>query len=243
MILLPTLNRPDQLRQFLDSAIKAKTASPGMVIVDNEDNVKNGEAYEELLIKVEQLGWNYAFTDAVSMGDKIREVWPKVTENPDRYWVCVLNDDHRIVTEYWDKKLITHLDGANFVSCNDRWAAPMKAAGATIWSIDLLKHLDWPIYPPKLQHLFIDDLWEKVGRSSGCWKVLMNVVVEHHHAMKGESPQDETYRKVYAKTAWDADQAIFNAFMQNDFQKTVEKIIEFRRERAISVSNRRLAAP
>ena len=110
----------------------------------------------------------------------------------------------------------------------------MKAATATAWSMDLLKAVDWPIYPPALQHLFIDDVWEQLGKATGCWRVCMDVVVEHNHVLFGKASPDDTHNKVYGaefpqkpSKMWDMDKSVYENFMKHDFQNVVKKIMEF----------------
>lgn len=227
MWLLPTLDRIDKLKVFLETAKIAKTCTPGMVLVDEEDMTKNKEHYEVLDLPN---NWIVMVTKAITMGDKVREVWPSVVNYRSR-WVGLLNDDHYIVTPEWDRILVSALDGKNFTSSNDRRMAPMKAATATAWSMDLLNAVGWPIYPPELKHLFIDDVWENLGRMTGCWRVCMNAVVEHKHVLFGTGSRDETHNKVYGAEfpqkpgrLWDMDKAVFENFMKHDFNDVVQKI-------------------
>ncbi len=218
MWLLPTLNRLAKLEVFLKTAIAAETSTPGLILVDENDYLANLDKYEGLSLP---LGWAYRTTRGISMGDKCREVWPTLG---DRKWVGILNDDHHIITKHWDQLMLKTLDGTNFASANDRKMAPIKATTATVWSKALLDALNWPIYPPQLQHLFIDDLWENLGRATGCWRICMNVVVEHHHVLFGKAPADETHEKVYNQKAWDMDRAIFENIMKHDFAQAVATI-------------------
>lgn len=218
MILLPTLNRIEKLKNFVGSMLATKTSSPGLVITDHADYEMNKASYEALELP---LGWEILQTTAISMGDKCREAWPLVKSAA---WVMITNDDHFAVTPEWDKKLLAKLDGTNFTSANDRWLSPSKATTATAWSVPLLETLGWPIYPPCLQHLFIDDLWENLGRATGCWRPVMSAVVEHHHVLNGRGKDDETHQKVYSPKAWDHDKAVFDNFMKYDFADCVEKI-------------------
>ncbi len=221
MWLLPTLNRLSKLQDFLNSAIDTDVTTPGRIIVDREDHAMNSANYAKLTLPP---GWDLYLSDAVTMGDKVRAIWPEVK---DRDWVGLLNDDHFAITKGWDTILTSKLDGKNFTSGNDRWMAPMKAVTATAFSMPLLKAVGWPIYPPGLQHLFIDDIWESLGRGSGCWRVCMNSVVEHRHVMKDQSLNDSTHEKIYNQKSWDMDKAVFDNFMKHDFGITVEKIKKF----------------
>lgn len=221
MILLPTLDRIKKLKTFMKSATDAKTSSPGMVLVDTNDYIKNEIEYRDMEAHHFPKGFKIHITEAKTMGGKCREIWPRVK---DCDWVMIVNDDHFIVTPEWDKLLVGALNGKNFASSNDRWMSPMKAATATAWSMPLLNALGWPIYPPDLQHLFIDDAFEHLGRATGCWRICMNVIVEHHHVIKDPSITDATHDKVYNQRSWDMDKAVFDNFMKHDFAAAVERI-------------------
>jgi hypothetical protein len=225
MFLLPTLNRIDKLKSFLKSAVTAGTTEPCLILVDSNDYLANTEAYIEVETNWAPREWKLKITDAVSMGDKIREVFPLI-ENKE--WVGILNDDFEVVSKDWDKKLIAHLDGKNYVSANDRslrtFSMPVTA---TAWSMPLLKALGWPIYPPSLQHLFIDDCWRDLGKATGCWRIAADCVVLHKHVMFGAAQSDSTHEKVYNQKAWDHDQAIYQNFLKHDFQAAVKTIQDF----------------
>jgi hypothetical protein len=53
------------------------------------------------------------------------------------------------------------------------------------------------IFPPGLHHLYVDDVWEAIGRESGYWTTDMDVMVRHRHVLKGDAAADETHKKVY----------------------------------------------
>lgn len=218
MILLPTLNRIEKLTNFLKSVFDTQTLSPGLILVDKEDFEKNKNGYSNVKIPD---NWEIVQTDAITMGDKCREIWPRVK---DCEWVMLVNDDHFCVTPKWDQILISKLDGTNFVSANDRWISPAKATTATAWSMPLLNALGWPIYPPGLKHLFIDDLHEQLGKATGCWRPVMSAVVEHHHVLNGKGAMDQTHQKVYSQKSWDNDRAVFENIMKHDFADCVAKI-------------------
>jgi hypothetical protein len=218
---------------------KAGTSEPGLIIVDKKDWLKNEGDYLKLKetswpVKFEDdedfKGWDFAVTEAVTMGDKVREVWDQVKDND---YLGILNDDFEFQTFQWDVKLAAKLDGKNFVSSNDRWLAPMRATTATAWSMPLLKAVGWPIFPPEIKHLHIDSVWEQLGRATGCWRIAMDVIVEHRHALKGYD-DDDTNKAVYGayfdaqrKGIKPLEDQIFEKFMAENFNKYVEKIKAF----------------
>src|SRR4026208_611825 len=115
MWLLPTLNRLEKLKVFLDSALAAETTTPGLILVDENDWKVNQHGYESLILPH---AWIFRVLKGVSMGDKSRQSWPQLEG---RKWVGILNDDHVVVTNQWDQKMLKYLDGTNFASANDRW--------------------------------------------------------------------------------------------------------------------------
>lgn len=229
MILLPTLNRIEKLTHFLESAIEAGTTEPGRILVDENDYEVHRSEYQALLLPED---WIFQLTKAVTMADKIREYWPNLSH---RDYVMIVNDDHEIITPKWDKILVEALDGKNFTSANDRSARTFSMpVTATAWSMPLLNALGWPIYPPKFNHLFIDDVWRELGRATGCWRICANCVVLHNHVLFNAGEKDDTHSAVYgsefpAKKSkmWDEDQHSFEMFMKHDFAEAVKKIRAF----------------
>jgi hypothetical protein len=235
MWLLPTLNRTEKLRRFLKSAKDTNTTEPGRLLIDKNDFHKNEEEY----IKINNLHlpndkWAIEITDGVTMGQKCREYIPKL--KADTEYVALLNDDHLCISENWDQKLISRLDGKNFVSANDRrleaWRLPVTA---TAWSMPLLRALGWPIYPPFLEHLFIDNLWFHLGKITGCWRMVASAVVEHDHVLWGRAQEDDTHKIVYGEKfsqgqrgeMWIKDEQNFRAFINSpDFGVAIQRIRE-----------------
>ncbi len=228
MILLPTYNRIEKLKNFLKSAVETETSTPGLVLIDEEDFAANKQEYLGMEGAYPEC-WRVHITKSRGMGAKVREVWRFVREYA---VVGILNDDHVCITKNWDTKLIRQLNGKNFISCNDNWNAPFRAAGATIWSMPLLECVGWPIFPPQIDHLGIDDAWELLGRATGCWTVDMTVIIEHDHVLKGAA-NDETHKLIYGKGEWIGSPAQMDCaarlqlFIELELKKAVEKVKTF----------------
>jgi hypothetical protein len=228
MHLLPTLNRIRKLTECLESFRETEVSTPGLILVDREDMAKNIEGYDSIS-RILPSGWRIEVTQSRGFGDKVREVWPDIRSCD---WVSLMNDEHFAITKEWDKKLLRQITGKNFVSCNDRWNAPARAAGCTMWSMPLLECVGWPIFPPQINHLGIDDVWERLGRATGTWRVDMSVVVEHRHVFRG-GELDETHKLTYGEGPWNnspAHQDVaarMQLFMENEWAGAVEKVKKF----------------
>lgn len=238
MWLIPSRRRLTKLRNFCDSAMAAETTTPALIIVDKQDYKDNEEAYLKLETHhFPNAEWKIHVSEAVGMGPKVREVWGIVK---DRKWVGVLNDDHHIITKHWDVKLISQLNGKNFLTCNDGWNAPKRAAGATVFSMPLMEAFGFPMFPPQIDHLGIDDVFEQLGRACGCWEIDMSVKVEHHHAFKNPDMIDDTHRAVYGTLPWGQSpeskhtQEAFNEWFTKDFPGIVARVKEFRKSEQLA---------
>lgn len=240
MWLVPSRRRITKLRNFLHSAIDAETSTPGIVIVDNQDYMDNRAAYDRMEMPP---GWKFVMTEAVGMGPKIRQVWDAHVKGG--LWVGILNDDHFIVTKGWDVRLINQLNGKNFLTCNDRWNAPQRAAGATVFSMPLMEAFGFPMFPEGIDHLGIDDVFETIGKNTGCWEVDMSVIVEHHHAFKNPDLVDETHKAVYSGQPWQdntgklspvaaATHAAFQKWVNEEATKVVGRVRELRKSEALN---------
>lgn len=226
--LIPTLNRIEKLKACMSSARATGTSTPGILIVDEDDLMANRQGYDEILGLCPQ-GWGIEVTKARGMGDKCREIWPKIAHLD---WVSLANDEHFYITPSWDVRLLKQLNGKNIVSCNDRWNAPARMAGCTIWSMPLLKELGYPIFPPQINHLGIDDIWEFIGRNTGTWRVDMSVVIEHRHVFRGGGV-DDTHVLTYGSGIWQGspqqqDTAVrVQQWHQQEGKEAIEKIKKF----------------
>lgn len=237
MLLVPTRQRMSLLRRFCDSAIVTRTTCPALLLIDSKDYGENIKEYSEIeLCHFPNKDWKFQITEAEGMGPKVREVWPSL-EKCD--WVGILNDDHVLVTPEWDKRLIKQLNGKNFVTCNDHWNAPARASGATMFSMPLLKAFGFPMFPKQVDHLGIDDVFETIGKATGCWDIDMSVIVEHWHAYKrvtkledfsDPSIIDDTHAKVYGRGPWvGSPQAMeceksLKDFFENDCGAVIERV-------------------
>lgn len=231
MLLVPSRRRLAKLRNFCNTAVASETTCPAIIIVDAKDYKDNEEEYKQLeMHHFPNLQWKIHISESEGMGDKVREtesLWKTAG------WVAILNDDHHIVTKHWDQRLIKQLNGKNFITCNDRWNAPMRAAGATVWSMDIIKAVGFPIFPKQIDHLAIDDVWETIGRSTGCWRIDMSVIIEHHHVYQDYQGRiDDTHLKVYGNGQWQGSpqaldvQKRFQGWIEQDGKGVVDRVMD-----------------
>lgn len=199
--ILPSRNRIENLKRFFEAYKETEADCHGVVLVSHAEF----SSYQTSVVLPEN--WElFPLPDAEcgSQGDKMR--WfAKSYEYSTASWLGWLNDDQRPVTKNWDRKTIEHLNGSNFVSGNDKWQ-PHRMVGALAFSKDLLK-IFGGFYPAGFHHSYVDDMFETIGRETGSWKKLSDVITIHEHHLRGAAERDSTYQLndshlVKDKKAW-----------------------------------------
>lgn len=221
MWLLPSRRRPASLARFFDAYRATSGSTPGIVLVDRADYAENQAQYEAIVFP---LGWHIVQTAGERQGDKIAEAWAVVK---DCSWLGLIGDDCVPETPAWDRLLVDRLEVGNFVYCDDGWQAPARVGNCWVIAGELIRAVGY-IFPPGLQHLFVDDVWETIGREAGCAAYRPDVMVRHRHVLKGEAPADATHRLVYgaatfdrAQGLWPEDTAVFEAWLAGDRYRAV----------------------
>lgn len=232
--LLPTLNRVSLVKEFIDSFKEAEGTTPGLLLVDKADYALNEEAYQSLILPP---GWGIMKTDAVSMGDKVREVWDFYK---DLDWVGILNDDHRPRTKRFDQCILAQLKPHGIIGTNDGptpdkpWMAPGRLAGGIVFGGDVIRSLAY-FFPPGIKHLYSDNAWELLGSRAQCVQILMDVCVEHDHAYKNQK-EDDTFKKVNSKESWESDKLAFDTWVNTQASKDVDKLIAIQPKEGLMIA-------
>jgi len=223
MWLLPTRGRIGNLRRFLNSARESGCATPGWIIINKDDWDENRIDYENA-IRLAPRDWHPKIVEASCYGDALRAVWDDIKN---LQWVGLVSDDLVCYTSGWDRELISSLQGWNFASSNDGWQAShdifqSRMHGATVWSGPLLRAVGW-LFPPALKHVFHDDIWETIGRETGCWTMRMEVLVKHlHEALQGvRGPTMDPSSALFQH-----DKAIFEEWKLTEMQNCLTRVRE-----------------
>lgn len=232
--LLPSRRRPKNLMRFCHALKKTGTSTPGVILLEISDYADRYTEYDEVELPE---GWRFIALEGDSQGDKIRQFFAKETwewESGD--WFGLIGDDQVVITEQWDLKLIEGLKGWNLVSCDDGgWQSKERGgriAGTMLWSGDLARAVGY-LFPPNLHHVYLDDIWEELGRETGCWKferdARLDVLIEHHHYTRGMSEKDDTYSRAYDHFA-STDYPPWTQWRSNEKDHAAARIRELMRQ-------------
>lgn len=235
--ILPSLNRSQELSRFFKAYIETESSTPVLILVDKNDPEK--EKY--LQLEYPRL-CTLVLTDAVTMGDKVREVWDTII---DYDWVGILNDDHRPRTPKWDQRILSQINGTNIVGTNDGWVAPARLCGAICFSGGFLRALGY-MFLPGQHHLFSDDLWAHLVNRAQCAQMLMDVLVEHEHAYKDPTKRDKTFTLINGEKGlvngqgeggfWPGDKKIFEEWLARGAEKDCQKILSIQPKTGIMLA-------
>lgn len=240
--LLPTLGRPNLLKEFID-AYKATESSTDVWVLIDEDDPRLLE-YRAL-----ELPQSFLLVDtgkARSMGDKVRHVFDSVKSFE---WVGILNDDHRPRTPKWDQAIISQIQGHNVVFTNDGYVnanGPQRIAGGICFSGKWLRSLGF-MFLPGQHHLYSDDLWQVLCQRPACAMYLHDVIVEHDHAYKNPSLQDETFKIINGEKGlndqrvgeggfWPNDKKVFEEWLGSRAEKDIQKIMDIQPRTGVMIA-------
>lgn len=212
MWLLPTRNRIGNVRRMLRGFREFGISTPGIILVNADEFNFRKNDYATLDLPP---GWTVMAVEADCMQGALRAAWPLVSSLK---WVGLLQDDLIPGVPGWDTALVNKLNGWNVVSAYDGRTPRMH--GAIVWSGDLARDLGG-LYPGGFKHLYGDDVWETLGRETGCWHLEMSVITPHQNETYGGNA-DETALSIASHT--DHDKARYEEWVAKEKVDCVERI-------------------
>jgi hypothetical protein len=216
--LMPTRGRAlTNLPKFFAAAAETGMTTPGVIVIDRDDYAQNHEGYDALVLPE---NWRVLPVRGGCCAKATQEALVELLDG--LHWIGWLGDDLVPKTPEWDVEAISSLTGWNCVSTNDEAHAPKKFNGATVWSADLVRAVGY-LYPPGLQHMYIDDVWEEIARLSGCWQCRMDIVVKHDHAMFNGAKDATTAHTV---KFWADDERAFTAWKEHGLLEAAQAALD-----------------
>lgn len=238
--LLPSLSRPGLLKEFIKSYNDTESTTDVWVLCDEEDIKQYRDLeYPKTFLLIDT-------GKATTMGDKVRHVWDSINSFD---WIGILNDDHRPRTSKWDQQVISQIQGHNVVFTNDGYVnanGPTRIAGAICFSGKWLRTLGY-MFLPGQHHLYSDDLWQALCQKPQCAFYLHDVLVEHDHAYKNKTLQDETFFKINGEKGlneqrmgeggfWPNDSEVFRKWLESRAEEDMQKIIDIQPKMGVMIA-------
>lgn len=184
MIVLPSRNRPDRLKCFIDGYAATGATAPVYLRLDWDDDLL--EAYRQIELPqtwVRVIGPRNKFVGACN------ELFET---HPDLDWYAFMADDVVPRTAGWDARLIEAAGRDKVAWGNDVMQAP-KCTHPFIGG-DLMRHVGW-FAAPGFLHWYIDTTWEWLANRTQRAVYLPEVVTEHVHFEADGKLYDRTYHE------------------------------------------------
>jgi hypothetical protein len=218
MWLLPVRRRVGRLQEFLDEMVATGLSTPGLVLVEENELSELIEDYGDIELPPD---WRIVGVPAEGLSAKVQYAYSHGLCG-DAKFIGVLADDMHPITHGWDRRLIAGLEGWNIVTGDDLDQAPKRMESATVFSRDLIDAIGY-IAPPGLQHLYFDDVWERLNIATGCIRWDMSVKVAHRPKTYAPNP-DSTAQA--ARDFHDADERRFRDWVHDEFPAACEAVIK-----------------
>lgn len=244
MFLLPTLNRPEGVKRFFDAYETSGGTTAGQVIVDHNDYKRNQQAYDYIKAYILPNTWTLYIGNEITMGDKMNMAfWRFRNTNSFPLWIGMVQDDMVPETQYWDQILSWEVTirGRHLISCAEGWQDEKRIRGAHVWSTELVRALGW-IFPPKLPHLFNDDMWETIAsRVPDFWHRRMDVMVRSHHVLR-TGIMDSTHLATYERSRYESAKKRWEDIRdKGELDEIVDKVRRLVLKTSITITNTTLA--
>jgi hypothetical protein len=200
MWILPSRERPQNLKRLFDAWHKTKASTPVLLCLDVDDPC--WPQYEEMEMPA---GWKVFMGLRGPLSDIYNQAYSRHQNDP---FFGFIADDVVPETEGWDRTLIV-------AAGKDGMAVP--AGGDTtggsphfVLGGDLVRSVGW-LSLPYLDRLYIDTVWTDIAKARGVYRYLPEVTLAHHHFSNGKALMDSTYRKKNKES----DKALYESFKLN----------------------------
>jgi len=210
LIIIPTLDRVDELERCLNSVKEKSTCSDVIVAVDY-DQVENFSMRSDVYWRI------FREDEKRNCVNKVNTV---AMENLDRYdYITFLGDDCIIDTHSWDQKLVdvieTEFYGMGVVSPGEpEWGRQDDLPLHWMVSSNMVRAIGY--YENTIFiHNYVDNDIHEFGKSINSYKKVRDVIVEHHHPNHGKSEVDNTY-ELGERTWKDIDEQTYNEYLVSE---------------------------
>lgn len=220
LMICPSRNRPDRIKEMLDSFDKTKSSGTELIIYISEDDYRLSEYKESLK------GRDFIIGPRRS----ISEVYNYIAceKMPNWLYYGLIDDDHIFITPNWDSCFIEAIEkaGGFGLACGiDRltdWEKFQHPSGCVIDG-RVIRALGYFIYPA-IRHIGVDMFLGKLFMELGRLHRLTDVIIEHRHRINNMAQDDSNYQQVYSAESISQGVAAFEEWRDNFMQDDLAKI-------------------
>jgi len=224
MWFVPSKGRPARLRALLHAMAVHGSTAPGVVWC-NEDDPSIDE-YRAIDLAP---GWSFRFCEpgVIGCAEKLRRAFAEFPAEP---WYGFIADDIGVETDGFERRLIAAAGTWGIANGNDKARAREdvmqgRLNGASVFGGKLLRALGYWV-PEGFEQLYIDDVWETIGRSLSNWQTLMDVITTHDFApYLDPSKMDATCARVNTEEAYAKGKARFERWATEEAQRDIGRVV------------------
>lgn len=190
LIICPTRERGYKIKEFYDM-FKEKSSICDLVFSLDKDDEVNYPKFDDKGTFYE-IGYRNDIVPAINY------VAYKYAQNKQYEFIGILNDDHVIRTDFWDKIIYDKIKGNNFAIAypNDLYPnSKDNYASSVIMGSELIRCLGY-MATPTLKHFYPDAIWIELGKKINQLYYFDDVIIEHMHYTINKSQVDSLYQYV-----------------------------------------------
>lgn len=177
--ILPTRGRPRILQRYFDEGCPRE---PGIVVVDTDQR----DMYADVQIPN---NWTALFVQPMQgFVAKVNLAFKVATNEP---WYSFEGDDCVGRPNGWDTKLGERAAKGYITYGDDLFNH--KVTHPYICG-DFCRDIGWVAHPA-FKHLYVDVIWEVIGKTLGILEYMPDMITEAHHFANGKLPMDKTARE------------------------------------------------
>ena len=228
LTICPTFNRPDRLKEMLESFISTRSEGTDIVIYLSQDDPQL-KKYVEFISRLD-------FPAAHLIGERrllVEALNFCFDSYPDYPYYHEINDDHIYHTQGWDSKLISEIEtkGQGWgIACgrdmlhDTNWHQG-RLPSAMVMSGNIARTLGYIVYP-EFRHTYVDDYFRELAEGIGRLFYCPEVIIEHRHFLGGKVQNDDNYRWVMSKGEMQYGSMVYHEWLKKSKDSSILELKE-----------------
>jgi hypothetical protein len=216
LTIVPSRNRNSKCLNFYES-FKDNTLTSRFCFALDDDDAHNYDFIDDEKVF-------YEINPRMGMNKTLNYVANKYVNEYD--YICFMGDDFRCRTYAWDNILLAYISDIKYgiVYGNDLLQMEYLPTSVMMDS-EIIKKLGY-MSPLKMNHMYIDNYWKKLGETLGTLRYVPEVILEHMHFSNNKSELDDIYREVNSQEITEKDIYEYNRYLNEDFYNEIKKLTD-----------------
>jgi len=222
-IMCPSRERSHKIKECIDCFYDNSSGLADLIIsIDDDDSHK--EKYREIV------GQKGVLVEGPSMKCCPKLQWTfdnYVKDDKDIVVTGFIGDDTLCRTPRWDEKVLEEVDkmkGWGILHVNDLYTKERHAIH-TFMTTNIPRAMGYFAHEG-LIHVFIDNMWDTLGRKSGLMKFTPDIIFEHMHPANGHGGLDRIYNEGNSRLAYSEGQRVYDEWISTgEIDEDIKKIM------------------